>query len=309
MVKPDAGQILQGLWFPWCSGCGREAIKQLVGIVGAVIMPHNIYLHSALVLSRDVDRRDSGAVKEANVYYAIESVVALFVSFLINLFIVAVFAVAFHDTQYATLTGAGEWLNQHYGVVMKVLWAVGLLAAGQSSTMTGTYAGQFVMEGFLHIRWAKWKRVVVTRSIAIVPTVIIAVVTTDKLDDMLLWLNVLQSMQLPFALLPIMHFTNSSRVMGQFRNSVVVRCVVGVIVCLVMAVNMYLVSLYVAMGISRYLKLKLKVKQWCGCEGRTVEQEVERRTHLVYPRLSDHQQPLIPHDSPHARPDPESSDA
>ncbi|XP_076455743.1 metal transporter nramp1 homolog [Babylonia areolata] len=327
MVKPDAVLILEGLWYPWCTGCEREAIKQLVGIVGAVIMPHNIYLHSALVLSRDVDRRDTGAVKEANMYYVIESVLALFVSFMINLFIVAVFAAAFSDTDYATLREAGEWLSQHYGMAMKVMWAVGLLAAGQSSTMTGTYAGQFVMEGFLQIRWAKWKRVLVTRSIAIVPTVIIAIVTQEKLDDMLLWLNVLQSVQLPFALLPIMHFTNSAHVMGHFHNSVFVRCVVGAIICLIMAANMYLVSLYVdpnlqwyfyvligcglfiytsfllylAMGISNYLKLKRWLLNVCGCDLQSVERDMERRHHLVYPRLSDHGEGDGHHDdTPHS---------
>lgn len=303
-VAPDQLKILQGLWFPWCQDCDRAAIKQLVGIIGAVIMPHNIYLHSALVLSRDIDRKDKGAVREANMYYSIESAIALFVSFLVNLFIVTVFAAAFSDPKYrdeASLRVAGDWLYTNYGLPMKIIWGVGLLAAGQSSTMTGTYAGQFVMEGFLHLHWAKWKRVLLTRAISIVPTVIVAVVTAAKLDDMTQWLNVLQSVQLPFALIPIMHFTSSQRVMGEFQNTMVVRVVVGFVVCMVIGVNMYLVSLYVtsglvwyiyviigvvlavyisflvflAMGIDRFLRLKLWLYKSCGCNFDHILTEME----------------------------------
>ncbi|CAC5399995.1 SLC11A2 [Mytilus coruscus] len=131
-IMPSQGDILIGMWFPWCENCDKDSIVQLVGIVGAVIMPHNIYLHSALVL--------------------------------------------------------------------------------------GTYAGQFVMEGFMNIRWSKWKRVLLTRSIAMVPTIIVALIATNDLDAMNNWLNVLQSVQLPFALLPVLHFTSSETIMREFKN-------------------------------------------------------------------------------------------
>ncbi|ESO86784.1 hypothetical protein LOTGIDRAFT_128586, partial [Lottia gigantea] len=220
-VKPNQGDILIGLWFPWCSDCNKEAIQQMVGIVGAVIMPHNIYLHSALVLSREIDRSDKKYIKEANLYYSIESAIALFLSFLINLFVVATFAAAFSDksdADDASLRNAGDWIYDKYGFGMKIIWGIGILAAGQSSTMTGTYAGQFVMQGFLNIKWAKWKRVLLTRTIAILPTIVVATAATDHLDDMSSWLNVLQSVQLPFALLPILHFTSNHRIMGDFEN-------------------------------------------------------------------------------------------
>ncbi|XP_025081658.1 LOW QUALITY PROTEIN: natural resistance-associated macrophage protein 2-like [Pomacea canaliculata] len=308
-VTPDQLQILEGLWFPWCQDCDRAAIKQLVGIVGAVIMPHNIYLHSALVLvvATDVDHADKGAVREANMYYS----VALFISFLVNLFVVAVFAAAFTEPENASLRYAGQWFSDKYGLAMKIMWGLGLLAAGQSSTMTGTYAGQFVMEGFLHLHWAKWKRVLLTRSISIIPTVVVASVTSSRLEDMTQWLNVLQSVQLPFALIPIMHFTSSPRVMGEFHNTLFVRIIVGIVVCLVIGINMYLVALYVpdnaswyiyvciglvlavymsflfflAIGIERFLKLKLWLKRKCGCNTRSVEDEIHRRSQLQYPRL------------------------
>ncbi|XP_013422215.1 metal transporter Nramp4 [Lingula anatina] len=248
-VKPDQGDILIGLWFPWCQDCKKDAIEQLVGIVGAVIMPHNIYLHSALVLSRVLERTSTRKVEEANMYYSIESAIALFVSFLINLFVVAVFAKAFSEgsgftPDEASLQTAGVWIFRKFGLPMKIIWGIGILSAGQSSTMTGTYAGQFVMEGFLNIHWAKWKRVLLTRSIAIVPTIIVALTAHQDIDFLNSWLNVLQSVQLPFALLPILHFTNSERVMGKFKNGKVMQLVVWLLAALVMGVNFYLAYLY-----------------------------------------------------------------
>ncbi|XP_072019853.1 natural resistance-associated macrophage protein 2-like isoform X3 [Amphiura filiformis] len=240
-VKPDQGEILKGLFFPWCEDCHLPQIQQAVGIVGAVIMPHNIYLHSALVLSRKVDHSRESKVKEANMYYAIESSIALFISFLINLFVVAVFAAAFFGKDDPSLINAGHWIHEKYGNALKIIWGVGLLAAGQSSTMTGTYAGQFVMEGFLKIRWQKWKRVLLTRSLAMGPTLVVSVLAVGDLDILDSYLNVLQSIQLPFALLPILHFTSSERVMGNFKNSFLTKIIVWALACIIMAINIYLV--------------------------------------------------------------------
>lgn len=280
-VKPDVIEILKGLAIPWCSGCSKDAIQQMVGIIGAVIMPHNIYLHSSLVLSRAIDHRSPQQIKEANKYYSIESSIALFVSFIINLFVVSVFAAAFTGKE-ATLYGAGIWIAKNYSITMKIIWGVGVLASGQSSTMTGTYAGQFIMEGFLNIHWAKWKRVLLTRSIAMVPTILVAILATNYLDIMNNWLNVLQSVELPFALFPILHFTNSRRIMGNFRNGKILQVLVWFLAIFDMAVNIYLVVLfingkqpwyvylavsviaflyltfviYLSIGIKNYLKLK-----------------------------------------------------
>ncbi|KAL3837230.1 hypothetical protein ACJMK2_022599 [Sinanodonta woodiana] len=312
-IKPDQGDILIGMWFPWCQDCDKDAIQQLVGIIGAVIMPHNIYLHSALVLSRDIDRKDKEAVKEANMYNGIESSIALFVSFVINLFVVAVFAAAFNGPQYAdaSLRLAGTWLYERYGLSMKIIWGIGILAAGQSSTMTGTYAGQFVMEGFLNIKWAKWKRVLLTRSIAMVPTIVVALIATSDLDNMNNWLNVLQSVQLPFALLPILHFTNSSRIMGEFKNGRIMKITVWILAVLVIVINFYLIVLflgdglpwyvylitalivlvyisflsYLALGPSLVLSLKLKLLQRLKKDTTKVEEEILRRNCLQYPLL------------------------
>ncbi|KAI8492319.1 hypothetical protein Bbelb_297720 [Branchiostoma belcheri] len=262
-IQPNQGQILQGMWFPWCQNCNKEAIQQAVGIVGAIIMPHNIYLHSALVLSRDIDRKDKDKIKEANMYNAVESAIALFVSFLINLFVTATFAHAFSDTskyQNPSLSAAGKWIFEKYGLAMKIIWGIGILAAGQSSTMTGTYAGQFVMEGFLDIHWAKWKRVLLTRSIAMGPTIVVALFAHRDLDMLNNWLNVLMSIQLPFALIPILHFTSSESIMGEFKNSRFTKILVWCLATVIIGVNFYLGFTYLAVGLNNWNKLMERIR-------------------------------------------------
>ena len=201
-------------------------------------MPHNMFLHSALVQSRAIDRSRPAKVREANFYFSIESGVALFVSFIINLVVVCVFAAAFFDPTCAAqgkgkwpetgeceeigLAEAGDALKSALGGAAQTVWAIGLLAAGQSSTMTGTYAGQFVFNGFFDLQIAPWKRVAITRSIALVPAVLVALLSAsngslaDTLDQ---YLNILQSVQLPFAVLPLLRFTSSASIMGAFVNS------------------------------------------------------------------------------------------
>uniref|UniRef100_A0AAQ4QJC3 Solute carrier family 11 member 2 n=1 Tax=Gasterosteus aculeatus aculeatus TaxID=481459 RepID=A0AAQ4QJC3_GASAC len=262
-VSPDQGQLLKGMFVPYCEGCGSVQLSQAVGIVGAVIMPHNIYLHSALVKSREVDRSNKKDVREANKYFFIESTMALFVSFLINVFVVAVFAEAFYgrtnqevysvcnqtgsphsnlfplnnQTLEVNLYKGGVVLGCFFGPAALYIWALGILAAGQSSTMTGTYSGQFVMEGFLNLRWSRFARVLLTRSIAITPTLLVAIFQdVQHLTGMNDFLNVLQSMQLPFALIPILTFTNT-------KNNCIGGGLVILIVCVI---NMYFVVVFVS---------------------------------------------------------------
>ncbi|XP_029646834.1 natural resistance-associated macrophage protein 2 isoform X2 [Octopus sinensis] len=246
IIKPDFVEIMKGLAIPWCKDCSRDGIQQMAGIIGAVVMPHNIYLHSALVLSRSVDRTDKRNIKEANMYYTIESSLALFLSFIINMFVVTVFAAANLPDGTDTLAKAGTWLATHFNMpALKIIWAVGVLASGQSSTMTGTYTGQFVMEGFLNIRWPKWQRVLMTRSIAMVPTILVALLAQKFLDPLNTWLNVLQSVELPFALFPILHFTSSLKIMNDFKNGRILQGVVWFLAILDIGVNIYLISFYI----------------------------------------------------------------
>lgn len=272
-VKPDQGQLLKGMFVPYCQGCGTRQLEQAVGIIGAVIMPHNIYLHSALVKSRDVNRANKKEVKEANRYFFIEACLALFLSFLINVFVVSVFAEAFYNktneqvheiclnnssphanlfpmnnkTLDVNIYKGGVVLGCCFGGAALYIWAIGILAAGQSSTMTGTYSGQFVMEGFLNLSWSRFARVLFTRSIAITPTLLVALFQdVERLTGMNDFLNVLQSMQLPFALIPILTFTSMTSVMHDFVNGLAWKIAGGVVIFIVCAINMYFVIVYVS---------------------------------------------------------------
>lgn len=245
-AQPSGKELLIGLLVPKLSS---RTIRQAVGVVGCVIMPHNVFLHSALVQSRKVDPKKKGRVQEAINYYTIESSIALFVSFLINLFVTTVFAKGFYGTNQADTIGlvnAGQYLEKKYGGgLMPVLyiWGIGLLAAGQSSTITGTYAGQFIMGGFLDLRLKKWLRALITRSCAIVPTMIVAIVfnkSEASLDVLNEWLNVLQSIQIPFALIPLLTLVAKEEIMGSFKIGPTLERIAWSVAGLVMVINGYL---------------------------------------------------------------------
>ncbi|XP_016916627.1 protein Malvolio [Apis cerana] len=266
---PPENEVISGMFIPWYKDYDRNMLLQAVGIVGAVIMPHNLYLHSALVKSRDINREESKKVKEANMYYFIEACIALLVSFIINVFVVAVFADGLYnktnlevynlckDNNYTLgidtftkenttisidLNKGGIFLGCAFGAVAMYIWAVGIFAAGQSSTMTGTYAGQFAMEGFLNLQWARWKRVLFTRMIAIVPTFLVAFFSNiDNLTGMNDILNAIMTLQLPFATLPTIAFTSSSQIMGEFRNGIVNKIVATILSVIVITINIYFV--------------------------------------------------------------------
>ncbi len=245
-----------------------------------MIMPHNLYLHSALVKSRDIDRRRTGAVRQANKYFFIESSIALFVSFLINVFVVAVFASGLYGKQNdeilkeclaknnshaevfpnntdlvdADLYKGGIFLGCVFGLPAMYIWSVGILAAGQSSTMTGTYAGQFAMEGFLNLKWKRWQRVLLTRTVAVLPTFFVAFY--EKIDDLTGMndlLNCLMSLQLPFALIPTIAFTSNPAIMGEFANGLASKIFSLALSALVIFVNIYFVFQYViGLGITAW---------------------------------------------------------
>ncbi|XP_074931901.1 natural resistance-associated macrophage protein 2 isoform X2 [Phalacrocorax aristotelis] len=271
-VKPNQEKLLTGLFVPYCQNCGTTQLEQAVGIVGAVIMPHNMYLHSALVKSRQVNRANKKEIREANKYFFIESCIALFVSFIINIFVVTVFAEAFFEKTNADVSNVcmnassphstlfpnnnntlevdiykgGVVLGCYFGPAALYIWAIGILAAGQSSTMTGTYSGQFVMEGFLNLRWSRFARVLLTRSIAITPTLFVSIFQdVEHLTGMNDFLNVLMSLQLPFALIPVLTFTSLPSVMNDFANGLFWKIGGGLLIFLICSINMYFVVTYV----------------------------------------------------------------
>jgi len=287
---PPAADMLKG----FVPQAPIYAVVQLVGTIGAVIMPHNIYLHSALVQQRNLDRTDDQHVRQANKYMFLDSAVALAVSFFINFALLTSFANGFFDPACAenagdvgplacvfhvskpsdqcqglaceacgakgatgfcseigleSAAGALVKLFGRHGDLARTLFALGVLAAGQASTMTGTFAGQYVMEGFMEWRVPMWVRTLLTRSIALGPAVAVALLasSTPNLSNTANeWLNILQSVQLPFALLPVLHFNADRRVMGQHVLSPGWQAVCWSIACLVIAANVYLVIQQVA---------------------------------------------------------------
>ncbi|KAL5966374.1 Protein Malvolio [Taenia solium] len=273
VVAPNQAKVLRGFFVPSCTNCGWAELEQAVGIIGAIIMPHNFYLHSALVKSRDVNRKSNRSIAIANFYFFIEACVALSVSLVINVFVVAVFSEGFYgkniievinncsarhtiseafletarkfDPTQVDLYLGGVFLGCEFGIAALYVWAVGLLAAGQSSTMTGTYAGQYAMEGFLNLRWKQWQRLLVTRSIAILPTLLVTFFEgIENLTEMNDLLNVLMSVQLPFAVIPLLTFTNSRAIMGPFVNSLPSKVVSTLISLVVIAVNFFFVVIF-----------------------------------------------------------------
>ncbi|KAL5064036.1 hypothetical protein RYX36_025773 [Vicia faba] len=245
-AKPSGEELLVGILVPRISS---RTIQQAVGVVGCLIMPHNVFLHSALVQSRKVDHTNKGRVQEALNYYSIESTLALIVSFVINILVTSVFAKGFYGSEMANSIGlenAGQYLQQTYGggvLPILYIWGIGLLAAGQSSTITGTYAGQFIMGGFLNLRMKKWMRAMITRSSAIVPTMIVALwfdTREDSLDVLNEWLNVLQSVQIPFALIPLLCMVSKEQIMGTFKIGTVLKVISWCVAALVTVINGYL---------------------------------------------------------------------
>lgn len=231
-----------------------------IGLIGSVIMPHNLYLHSALVQSRAVDPTHLNKVRSGINYFTIESSIAIFVSFIINIFVVGVFAASAQwgptcaMEEPLGLTNAGAYLECKYGQFALWVWAVGLLAAGQASTCTGTYAGQFIMQGFLGLRLPPWKRALLTRSIAIVPAALVSLLETDKVDSLNSSLNNLQSLLLPFAVLPLLYFTSRPGIMGSFITSWPHRFLCWAIAAAVLAINLG--------GVAQFLAHSIDVPAW-----------------------------------------------
>ncbi|MGP8215359.1 MAG: Nramp family divalent metal transporter [Bacteroidia bacterium] len=216
-----------------------------IGILGATVMPHNLYLHSSIVQTRDYPRTNEGK-KMAIKFAGIDSTVALFAAFFINAAILIVAAASFHTSGHenvADIMDAHKLLAPLLGTtIAPLLFAVALLASGQNSTLTGTLAGQIVMEGFLHIRLKPWLRRLITRCIAIVPALIVTIIYGERGTANLLVLSqVILSMQLSFAVFPLVMFTNSKLKMGLFANGKMMKVIAWTIAVVILVLNLYLV--------------------------------------------------------------------
>ncbi|MEO6360141.1 MAG: Nramp family divalent metal transporter, partial [Sphingomicrobium sp.] len=217
-----------------------------IGILGATVMPHNLYLHSSIVQTRRIDPSPTGK-REAIRFATIDSTIALSLALFINASILILAASTFHvagRTDVAEIQHAYELLTPMLGVGMaSTLFAVALLASGQNSTITATLAGQIVMEGFLDIRLPPWQRRLITRLLAIVPAVIVASIYGISGTAKLLVLSqVILSLQLPFAVVPLVKFTSDREMMGGFTNPAWLKAAAWIISATIIGLNLKLLS-------------------------------------------------------------------
>src|SRR6202040_1717922 len=222
----------------------REMLYIGIGIIGATVMPHNLYLHSSIVQTRKFEQTPQGK-REAIKYASIDSTGALMFALFINAAILVLAASAFHWSGHenvAEIQDAYKLLSPLLGVSFaSVLFAVALLASGQNSTLTGTLAGQVVMEGFLNIRLRPWLRRLITRGIAIVPAVVVTAFWGTKGTSQLLILSqVILSMQLSFAVFPLVMFTSDKRKMGEFANAAWLKILSWVTAVFILVLNAWL---------------------------------------------------------------------
>ena len=217
IAKPDLASAAKGL-VP--SALSPGALYIAVGMIGATVMPHNLYLHSALVQTRKIERTSAG-IKKSLWYNFIDSAVALNAAFFVNAAILILAATAFYQTgnqSVAKIEDAHALLAPLLGSKLApILFAVALIAAGQSSTVTGTLSGQIVMEGYLNLRLNPWIRRLLTRLVAILPAVlVIGLMGEGRVDELLVFSQVILSLQLGFAVIPLIHFVSDKNTMGEF---------------------------------------------------------------------------------------------
>jgi manganese transport protein len=230
-THPNFLEMGRGLFTPSLRQAGM--IYATIGIIGATVMPHNLYLHSALVQSRKF-QKDEASIRSAIRFNAIDSIAALTVAFFVNAAIMVLAAMVFYGKTSVTAAGGqivafspdSDWIRIAYLTLAPLLgtftasalFVIALLASGQSSTITGTLAGQVVMEGFMHWRIQPWLRRLITRTLAIIPAVLVIGIRGDSsVNDLLTLSQVVLALQLPFAMFPLLHFTSSRKKMGAWK--------------------------------------------------------------------------------------------
>lgn len=256
-AKPEAKEVLHGLFVPQLKGNGATGLA--ISLLGAMVMPHNLFLHSALVLSRKIPR-SVRSIKEACRFYMLESGFALAVAFLINVSVISVSGAVCSSSNLnpedqasckdLDLNKASFLLRNVLGSWSSKLFAIALLASGQSSTITGTYAGQYVMQGFLDLRLKPWLRNFLTRCLAIVPSLIVALIGGSAgAGQLIIIASMILSFELPFALVPLLKFTSSKVKMGMHANSIAITAITWIIGSLIMIINVY----YLATSFIKFL--------------------------------------------------------
>jgi manganese transport protein len=243
LSHPPIGDVLRG-FIPRTEVIANPAMLYVaVGILGATVMPHNLYLHSSIVQTRRYEESTEGR-KEAVKFAFIDSTIALSFALFINAAILIVAAATFHKSGHndvAEIQDAYKLLTPLLGAGASTMFALALLASGQNSTLTGTLAGQIVMEGFLNIRLRPWMRRLITRGIAIIPAAIVAVIYGESGTAKLLILSqVILSMQLSFAVFPLVRFTSDKVKMGEFANATWLKVLAYLVALVIAGLNIWL---------------------------------------------------------------------
>jgi len=246
-AKPPMGEVAKG-FIPTIPN--RSALYIAIGIIGATVMPHNLYLHSALVQTRRTGT-DKASIKKAIRFNVLDSTIALNLAFFVNAAILVLAASVFYSSglhQVATMEQAHKLLAPMLGSQWAAhLFAIALIAAGQSSTVTGTLAGQIVMEGYLQIRINPWLRRLITRLLAIIPAVIVILIMGDQeVNAMLIFSQVILSMQLAFAIIPLIHFVSDRSRMGDFAINTKVKILAWLVAIVIIGLDL---SQLIASGI------------------------------------------------------------
>jgi manganese transport protein len=241
IVEPSMVEIAKGFKPSLLSG---QALYIAIGIIGATVMPHNLYLHSSLVQTRKF-KRDNAGIKEAIKFNFIDTAVALNLAFFVNAAILILAAAAFYTNgmhEVAEIQDAHKLLQHIFGNVAPTLFAIALIAAGQSSTVTGTLAGQIIMEGHLNLRIQPWLRRLITRVLAIIPAFFtILYFGDDALSNLLILSQVVLSLQLGFAVIPLIHFTSDKLEMKEFALKTWVKILAWASAAIIIILNVKLV--------------------------------------------------------------------
>ena len=241
IVKPEVSLLIKG-FIP--SSLTPDALYIAIGIIGATVMPHNLYLHSSLVQTRKFNK-DVDGIKQALKFNFIDSTIALNLAFFVNAAILILAASAFHKNGYnaiSSIQDAHVLLNSIFGNLAPTLFAIALICAGQSSTITGTLAGQIVMEGYLNLRISPWIRRLLTRILAIAPALFtIFYFGEEKLGELLILSQVILSMQLGFAVIPLIHFTSSKLLMNDFAIKLWLKIAAWITAIIIIVLNIKLV--------------------------------------------------------------------
>src|SRR3954469_866581 len=241
--KPAVREVLGGFLPTMEIIKNKEMLYIAIGILGATVMPHNLYLHSSIVQTRKYEQT-AGGKAEAIRFATIDSTLALMIALFINGAILVVAAATFHSsgqTKVAEIQDAYNLLSPTLGVTLaSILFAVALLASGQNSTLTGTLAGQIVMEGFLNIRLRPWLRRLITRLMAIIPAVVVTMIYGESgTAKLLVFSQVILSLQLSFAVIPLIIFTSDKRKMGEFASPPWIKILAWTTAAIIVALNFY----------------------------------------------------------------------